>query len=156
MGRNQAKAEALANTLRAGGMPVEAATDLQNAAGKADIICCATTSREPIICGEWLTPGTHLDLTGAYRPDMREVDDNAVTQATIFADTRDGVLSEGGEVVQAINAGLIGAETVAGELSDLAAGRHPGRTAENEFTLFKSVGTAISDYGAACLAYESL
>lgn len=154
-GRDPRKAEATARELDLKGVSVSVATDLQTAARKADIISCATLSSEPLICGDWLKPGAHLDLIGAFKPTMRESDDRAVARASLFVDTRDGALKEGGDIVQPLRAGVITEASIRADLFELARGTHPGRTAPDEITLFKSVGAALEDLAGAVLAFEA-
>ena len=153
-GRTAANAERLARELDGGDMRVSAVSDLEVAAGVADVISCATLATTPLIAGAWLRPGQHLDLVGGFRPDMREADDGAVKRATVFVDTRAGALEEAGDMVDPIGRGVITEEDVLGDLFDLARGRHPGRGGDDEITLFKSVGTALEDLAGARLAYE--
>ena len=152
--RNEQAAEVFA-AARGLGFDARVAGDLEDAARRADIVSCCTLSQTPLIRGTWLKPGAHLDLVGAFKPGMRESDDLAVQQASVFADTREGVLSEGGDIVQPLRAGLIGADHLRGDLYDLCRGQHPGRRGAEEFTLFKSVGAALEDLAAARLAYET-
>ncbi|OAP38809.1 ornithine cyclodeaminase [Sinorhizobium glycinis] len=154
-GRDPRKAEATARELDLEGVAVSVATDLEAAACEADIISCATLSSEPLIRGDWLKPGAHLDLIGAFKPTMRESDDRAVARATIFVDTRAGALSEGGDIVQPLKAGIITEAAIRADLFELARGTHPGRTAPDEITLFKSVGAALEDLAGAVLAFEA-
>ena len=126
----------------------------QNAVRAADIVSTGTLSREPLVRGAWLKPGTHLDLVGAFLPDMRESDDEAVRKATVFVDTREGALKEAGDIVQAIKSGALTESRIAADLFDLARGKHKGRKSDDEITLFKSVGTAIEDLAAARLLME--
>jgi ornithine cyclodeaminase len=109
-----------------------------------------------LIHGAWLKPGAHLDLVGAYLPTLRESDDEAAKRATLFCDTRGGALKEGGDLVQPLKAGVIQESDVAAELADLCKGKHPGRTRDDEITLFKSVGTAVEDLAAAKLMLERM
>jgi ornithine cyclodeaminase len=153
-GRNGSKAEDTAAQARALGLAAEAVRDLAEAAGEADIISCATLSEAPLIRGAWLKPGTHLDLVGAFKPSMRESDDEAVTRSSVFVDTRAGALKEGGDLVQPLEARLIGSDHIRAELADLVRGRHPGRQGDSEITLFKSVGAALEDLAGAILAYR--
>lgn len=153
-GRTPDKAADLAKRLDREGFKVEAATDLEAAVKSADIISCATLSRAPLVHGCWLKPGQHVDLVGAFTPEMRETDDEAVARARIFVDTRGGAIKEGGDIVQAIKSGAIDETRVEADLFDLAQGRHPGRTAATDITLFKSTGTAIEDLAAAVLAFR--
>jgi ornithine cyclodeaminase len=153
-GRNREHAEAVARSYRQAGFEAAAAADLESASGDADIISCVTMSTQPLVLGRWLKPGAHLDLIGGFRPHMREVDSDAVARSTIFADTREGVLGEAGDLLIPIAEGRINAASIAAELRDLASSAHPGRTGTSEITLFKSVGTAIEDLAAAILCYE--
>ncbi|HOV03505.1 MAG TPA: ornithine cyclodeaminase family protein, partial [Kaistiaceae bacterium] len=138
------------------GIAARVATDLEAAVRDADIVSCATLSKAPLVCGAWLKPGAHLDLVGAFRPDMRESDDAAVRRASLFVDTRAGALEEGGDLADPIARGVVSAADIRADLADLVAGRHPGRSAAEEVTLFKSVGTAIEDLAAARLVFSRL
>lgn len=132
--------------------------DLPSAVAAADIISCATLATDPIIEGEWLQPGVHLDLVGSFTPHMREADDMAVQRCALFVDTRDGALAETGDLIIPIAAGVIGPDHIQAELSQLCAGRHRGRSAlpnpDTALTLFKSVGASLEDLAAAILAYQ--
>ena len=153
-GRDGAKAEALARTLSEAGLEANAVTDLAAAASRADIISCATLANEPLIHGEWLKPGAHLDLVGGFTPAMREADDEAVRRASVFVDTRAGATKEAGDIVVPLANGALSPGDIRADLFDLARGAHPGRAAEDEITLFKSVGAALEDLAVAALAYE--
>jgi ornithine cyclodeaminase len=150
-GRNAAKAREKAKGLGDLAAQVTSTEDLAGSVRWADIICCATTACEPLVRGEWLRPGQHLDLVGSFRPNMREVDDAAITAASIFVDTRAGALAEAGDLVQPIAAGLIAKSDVKADLAGLCSRSEPGRTHAGEITLFKSVGTAVADLIAAGL-----
>lgn len=152
--RNADKAEALAESLRREGFDAAAATDLEASARQADVISCATLSAEPLVRGAWLRPGAHLDLVGAFRPHMRESDDEAVRRAKLYCDTRTGALSEAGDLADPIARGVIRREDVVADLFELCRGEKPGRERADEITLFKSVGTALEDLAAAELAVE--
>lgn len=149
--RTPEKAAALAARLGA-----EAVTDLAAAVAATDVVTGITMSKAPLIRGEWLRPGTHVDLIGGFTPEMREVDDSAVTRASLFVDTREGALHEAGDLADPLKRGVIGAGDIKADLADLAAGRHPGRTSAEEITLFKSVGTALEDLAAAAFLHRSL
>ena len=129
--------------------PVSATGDLEAAVRDADIISCATTSRDPLIHGEWLSDGAHVDLVGGFRPDMREADDRVIQRARIFVDTRAGALAEAGDIVQPIAAGILNADDIAGDLFELCLGTLRGRQSPAEITVFKSVGSALEDLAAA-------
>jgi ornithine cyclodeaminase len=153
-GRDPEKAAKLAKRLDRRDFKVEATADLAAAVKGADIVSCATLSTRPLIKGAWLRPGQHLDLVGAFRPDMRESDDGAVRRARVFVDTREGALSEAGDIVQAVASGALDPEDVAGDLFELTRGERAGRRFYDQITLFKSVGTALEDLAAAQLAVE--
>jgi ornithine cyclodeaminase len=104
----------------------------------------------PLVRGEWLRAGVHLDLVGAFRKDMRESDDLAMQRADlIVVDDRTAALVEGGDVAQPIASGAISRDKVGAELRDFARGAHPGRTHGDQITVFKSVGFALEDLAAA-------
>lgn len=151
--RRGEQAQALAARLAAHGVPAHA-VPTPDPAG-FDIVSSATLATAPLIHGKELAPGQHLDLVGAFTAGMREADAEAVARALVVADTRAGVLAEGGDVVQAIAEGAITEAHVAAELAELCRGEHPGRTREDEVTLFKSVGWAGEDLAAAMLAVSS-
>ncbi|MFB2553036.1 ornithine cyclodeaminase family protein [Ensifer soli] len=152
--RDPSKARGAAAALAVEGVDITVADDLERAVRDADIVSAATLSTTPLVRGAWLKPGAHVDLVGAFRPDMRESDDASVRRASLFVDTRDGALSEGGDLVQPIREGVISEADIRADLFDLMQGRHPGRTDAEEITLFKSVGAALEDLAGAILAYE--
>jgi ornithine cyclodeaminase/alanine dehydrogenase-like protein (mu-crystallin family) len=147
--RDPAVRETRAAELRREGLPAHAVGDLEAAVREADIVSCATTSTTPLVQGAWLRPGTHLDLVGGFRPDMREVDDDAVARSRVVADTLAGALAEAGDLLQPLQRGVIAREHVLGELADLARGTLRGRDSSDDVTLFKSVGAALEDLAAA-------
>lgn len=153
-GRDRGRADALAERLRAQGTPAASCATLAEGLAAADIVTCATTAREPVVRGAAVRPGTHVDLVGAFTAEMRESDDELVARSSVFVDTFAAGLEEAGDLVQPIAAGRIAREHVQAELADLCAGRHPGRRAAQEITLFKSVGTALEDLCAARLVYR--
>ncbi len=153
-GRNPDKAERLARRLNRRDFKVAATTDLEAAVRGAHIISAATLTLEPLIRGAWLQPGQHLDLVGGFRPDMREADDDAVARARVFVDTRDGACSEAGDIVQPLESGVLTEDDIAADLFDLTRGERAGRRYYDQITLFKSVGSALEDLGAAQLTYE--
>lgn len=150
-----AKAEMLAASLHLTGVSLRSTTDLEAAVRAADVVTCATLSVEPVVRGAWLAEGAHLDLVGAYRPAMRESDDEAVRRARLFVDTRAGAMKEGGDIVQPLTSGVIGPDRIEADLFDLCRGKAVAREA-NDITLFKSTGTAIEDIAAAMLAWTRL
>jgi ornithine cyclodeaminase len=153
-GRDSGHAEEAARSLRGQGVPAVVCGDLAAGLARADIVTCATTARTPVVRGGLVRPGTHVDLVGAFTPEMRESDDELVARAQVFVDTFDGALKEAGDLVQPLSAGRIARDHVGAELADLCAGRHPGRRSAEEITLFKSVGTALEDLCAARLVFS--
>ena len=147
------KAAALAAELRNDGLDALGVTDLRNAVKQADIVSCVTTSTTPIVRGEWLKPGTHVDLAGAFRPTMRETDGDVVARARVYVDTREGALSEAGDLLQARDEGKFDFANVQGDLFELCRGTVGGRSSPQEITLFKSCGTAIEDLATAIMVY---
>lgn len=152
--RTAETARALAQTLNRPGLAVTATEDLAAAVAQADIVSVATLSREPLVKGEWLRRGTHIDLVGAFAPDMREADDEVIRRATVAVDTRAG-MRESGDIARALASGALTEGGIAGDLYDIAAGRLK-RTFDAQITLFKSVGNAIEDLAAAVAAWQRL
>jgi len=153
-GRSPDKAERLARRLDRRNLRVAHTTDLEAAVRGAHIVSCATLATEPLIHGDWLQPGQHLDLVGGFRPDMREADDACIRRARVFVDTRAGACQEAGDIVQPLRSGVLQAEDIAADLFDLTRGERAGRRYYDQITLFKSVGTAIEDLTAAELTLE--
>lgn len=162
-GRTSAHAQSLARQLsdslpKALGraVTVTAVDDRAAAAREADIISCATLSKTALVEGAWLRPGQHVDLVGAYTPEMRESDDAAARAARIFVDTKAGAMKEAGDIVLPLRSGEIGEDDVLADLYDLTRGDHAGRDKGDtrSITLFKSVGAALEDLAAAELAIE--
>ncbi|MBL4806202.1 MAG: NAD(P)-binding domain-containing protein [Rhodobacteraceae bacterium] len=123
---------------------VRAVTDLPAAVGKADIISCATMARKPVVLGDWLQAGQHLDLIGAFKADMRETDDTALQRSKIFVDSRETTLDHIGELKTPLAEGIIQRSDILGDFYDLAAGQ-AGREADFDITLFKNGGGAHLD-----------
>lgn len=153
-GRNAGHARRIVAGFSGRDVDIDVVEELEQGARWADIISCATLAREPLLRGDWLQPGQHVDLMGAYTPSMREADDRALARSRIFVDTRSGALAESGELVQAIANGTIRAADICGELPELVRGSAAGRRSPQEITLFKSVGCALEDLAAARLALD--
>jgi ornithine cyclodeaminase len=155
-GRNDESAQSTAQRLRDSGVPAQATTNLEAAVRASHIISCATTSKEPLVCGAWLAPGTHLDLVGSFTRSMREADDDAVARARIVVDTYEGALAEAGDLVVPLERGVIGRDQITAELAEVVRGERIGRASAEEITLFKSVGAALEDLAAAELVVRDL
>jgi ornithine cyclodeaminase len=152
--RSRPGAEALVAVLAGAGIAATIADDLAAAVARADVVSTATLSADPVIRGAWLRPGTHVDCVGAFKPGMRETDDDVVRRARLYVDTRPGAFAEAGDIVQPLRAGVIGKQAVLGELAELCRGTVRGRTSAEEITFFKSVGASIEDLAAAVAVYE--
>lgn len=135
-------------------LPVTAASSAREAVTHADIICTVTASPEPILQGGWLAPGSHVNAVGSCRPNMREIDGETVRRARVFVDRRESAMSEAGDLLLAIAEGLAPADPIAAELGDVITGRAEGRRAEDEITLYESLGIAIQDLAAARVVFE--
>lgn len=129
---------------------------LADACANADIISCATTSKSPIVLGNDVRAGTHLDLVGGFRPDMREADDALMSKSQVFVDTYAGALAEAGDITQTLTNGKLLRSAILAELRELCSGQYSGRLHDRDITVFKSVGTAIEDLCAARLAWSSI
>lgn len=154
--RTATNAETVAQALREEGFDASVTEDLDAVLGWADIVSAATISTEPLVKGALLTPGTHVDLVGAFTPAMRESDDEAIASARVFVDTREGATKEGGDIVQAIASGALHPEAIVADLAELARGEKQGRQSADEITLFKSVGAALEDLAASIAVYRAM
>jgi ornithine cyclodeaminase len=143
--RNPSHAEALALESHA----VVCETVEQTLDG-AEIVCTTTASREPILRRAWLAPGTHVNAVGAIAP-ARELDSETVASASLFVDRRESALNESAEYLRAVDEAGIGPDHIRAELGEVLVGAHPGRTADDELTVFKSLGLAVEDLAAADL-----
>ena len=147
--RNLDRARKIAAELKLEGVRIETASGLEAAARWADVISCATMATAPLVKGAWLKPGTHIDLVGSFRPDMREADDDCVRRARRhYIDTRLTTLEESGDIIDPVAAGLIDPQALI-ETGQLARGEKPGRIDEEEITFFKSGGGGHEDLGTA-------
>jgi ornithine cyclodeaminase len=146
-----------AHELVAGGVADVVADDLESAAAAADVICTATLTKEPLIRGAWLRPGTHLDCVGAYLPDHREIDDDVVRRANIYVDSRLATLTEGGDLVIPIAAGVIDASDVRADLYELSQRTRAGRAADDSdsITLFENCGGGHLDLMVARYLWQA-
>jgi ornithine cyclodeaminase len=151
--RSDAAARTLATALQAQGFDAMVVSDLQRAVEQADVISCATLSTAPLVRGDWLRPGTHLDLIGGFTPDMRESDAACFARSRVYVDTHEA-LAKSGDVLQAMAEGGFSTERLQGSLADLCRGERRGRESDRDITLFKSVGTALEDLAAAQLVFD--
>lgn len=151
-GRDRAQCERFVEELSS---DVTAASEIticdtpDEAAAHADIVCTVTTSREPVLGPTAVRPGTHINAVGAYQPDTLEIPPEIVRAARVFVDHRHSALAEAGDLLVPLNAGLIDASHILGEVGEVLAGQVEGRRSASDITLFKSVGCAAEDCVAA-------
>jgi ornithine cyclodeaminase len=153
--RTPEKADAVVKALVLEGFEARVSS-IENAVKLADIVSCVTNSSQALVQGEWLKAGTHVDLAGAYKPTMREVDAETVARARVYVDTREGTAAEAGDLIQAEAEGRFSFADVAGDLEQLCKGTIGGRKSDDEITLFKSCGTALEDLAAAVMVHLRL
>lgn len=151
VGRSQEKAAALAGKAgaRHGQVTISTGTDIRAAVDGADIVCTVTAADEPLLFGEWVAPGTHLNVVGSSIPSKREIDEEMVATAALFVDYRSSTFAQAGEVIRAIESGRINKQHVLGEIGEVLAGKVPGRTGADQITLYRSLGIAAQDLACA-------
>lgn len=142
--RRPSQSAALADAFRGHAVPVVAVPDLARAAAEADIVATATMAREPVLHGAWIRPGTHVDLIGAFKGDMREADDALIAGGALFVDSRETTIAHIGELAIPIARGVLSPDAVRGDLYDLVQSR-AGRGSEAEVTVYKNGGGAHLD-----------
>jgi len=153
-GRDENKARGFAEEQAARtGLNVRSTTDPSKAAG-CDVVSVVTNSPTPVLRGEWLRPGTHVNLVGAHEPHHREADTNAVSKSAIYVDSRAGALREAGDILIPIAEGIIGEADIAGEIGEVLEGTAPGRLDEDQVSLYKSLGIVAQDLFAAEQVYR--
>ncbi|MGW9685515.1 ornithine cyclodeaminase family protein [Flagellimonas sp. 2504JD1-5] len=152
-GRNLKKAEGVCRALSNQEFRVKAISKMEEKISEVDIVSCATLSEEPLVFGKNLVAGQHIDLVGAYKPNMREADDDVIIKASVFLDTFSG-LKESGDIAIPLLKGILKESDIKADLFNLCGETHLGRTDDNEITLFKSVGHALEDLAAATYYYS--
>ncbi len=153
-GRNYKKAQEVCKELNIENFKVNPVKNLESIIGKVDIISCATLSKTPLVHGQFIKKGQHIDLVGSYKKDMREADDDTIKKANIFLDTYEGGLNESGDIVIPLKSGIISKNDIKADLFELCQQKKKGRSNDNEITLFKSVGHALEDLIAAKYYYK--
>ncbi len=133
---------------------IEAIRRAETAVADADIICTVTSSRTPVLAGEWIKPGAHINAVGTFGPQSREIDTATMVRSTLFVDSRESAVHEAGDYLIPLSEGSITPDHIRGELSEVLALSVPGRTSLNEITLFKSLGLAVEDLASAHYLYE--
>jgi ornithine cyclodeaminase len=154
-GRSHERAQAFAERMQSQlDVPVAAAREVQEAVTEADIICTVTSATAPILQGEWVRPGTHLNLVGSGYAGAVEVDNDLVVRSRFIADSREGVLHQGAEFLRAKEAGLISDEHIVAEIGQVLAGEIEGRRSSEEITVYKSLGHIVQDLASAWALYS--
>ena len=134
--------------------PIEAVKTNEEAVRGADLIVTATSSQEPVLYKDWISPGAHVNAIGTHSPNSREIDSATMAAARIFVDRRESALNEAGDYLLAAKEGLINADSILGEIGELLIGTKLGRNSVDEITLFKSLGLAIEDIASAEYLYQ--
>lgn len=151
VGRRAERAEAFAGQAREKypHLAVSHGVDVERAVKEADLVCTVTNATEPILKGEWIAPGAHLNVVGSSIPSMREIDEEIVARAAIFVDYRASTFAQAGEIIAALRSGRIGEDHIRAEIGEVLAGTRPGRSSTEEITLYRSLGIAAQDIACA-------
>jgi len=153
--RNIEHAQKLVHEMQPGlPFPIEAVATNEEAVRGADLIVTATSSQEPVINKDWISPGAHVNAIGTHSPDSREIDSATMAAAKIFTDRRESALNESGDYLLAAKEGLINEDSIVAEIGELLIGMKSGRSSSTEITLFKSLGLAIEDVACAEYLYQ--
>jgi len=153
-GRDIEKAQSICETLKSESFNCLPIKNIKEKMSEVDIISSATLSKTPLVLGEYLKAGQHIDLVGAYKKDMREADDDAIKKTSVFVDTMQGGLKESGDIVIPLNNKTIKENHIKADLFQLCSNKKQGRKSEKEITFFKSVGHALEDLVAAKYYYN--
>jgi alanine dehydrogenase len=133
---------------------VEPAASVQEAVEGADLICTVTAAWEPVLAGEWIAPGAHINAVGACTAATRELDAAAVSRSRLYTDRRESAMAEAGDFLLARGEGAVTDEHLLGELGDVLEGKIPGRRSDDEITLYKSLGIAVEDLASGRYVYR--
>ena len=154
-GRNKERSIAFAKSVgEQENIMIEVIDNLQEAAGAADLICTTTSAKEPILKGEWLSHGVHVNLVGSAIPTTAEADDACVSRSRFFVDYRPAAMAAAGELLNAIKSGAVAETHIAAEIGEVAMNSASGRTSEDDITVYKSLGVSAQDLAAAHILYE--
>ena len=146
--RNPARAQEVARRFQDAPLRVDVVGELAGAVAAAHLVSCATPAAKPLLRGAWVQPGTHVDLVGSYRPDMREADDDLLKKADVWVDNP-AALTESGDLAIPLQNGILTPDRIRGTLREILAADGVGRSHEAQITVFKSVGFALEDLAAA-------
>lgn len=153
-GRNQEKAQAVCEQLKDEDFTCTPIANIEDKISEVDIISSATLSPEPLVFGEYLKPGQHVDLVGAYKKDTREADDQTIIKSNVYIDTYQGGLKESGDILIPLTTGVLDRDAIKADLFELCSEGKAGRRSAEEITLFKSVGHALEDLMAAAYFHK--
>jgi len=155
--RNGSHADALVRTAAANypGLDIRALDAVADTVAAADLVCTTTASQEPVLSGDLLDPGMHINAVGSSVPFTRELDGPAMARSTLFVDRRESTLNESGDFLLAKEEGLVTEDHIVAELGEVLIGTHPGRQAADEITLFESMGLAVEDVAAGYVVYRN-
>ncbi|WP_337187078.1 ornithine cyclodeaminase family protein [Phenylobacterium sp.] len=131
-----------------------AAGDLPGVLAGADVVCTVTASVDPVVRGEWISPGAHVNVVGSSGPGQAEIDAALVARARFLVDHREHVLAHGGEFLRAKAAGLVGDDHIAGEIGEVLTGKIAGRASDSDVTIYKSLGHAVQDLAVVAWLHE--
>ena len=155
-GRSAERARAFAARMSAElGLVVRAVESVEEAVAEADVVCTVTSAAEPILLGEWVSAGTHVNVVGSSFAGPAEVDNELVRRSRFFVDSREGVMAQGAEFLRAKAAGVVGDEHIVGEIGEVLAGDVVGRSSAEEITVYKSLGHVVQDLACGWWLYES-
>lgn len=143
--RRPEQAQSLITRLSGLNLPLVHADNLEKSAGEADIISTATMAREPVLLGDWISAGTHIDLIGAFKPDMREADDDLISMSSLYVDSRETTIHHIGELMLPLAAGVITEDDIKADFYDLLGMAETARKSDQEITVFKNGGGAHLD-----------
>jgi len=153
--RNETKTAALAERLSIQYDARFVVTQQPREAGQCDIVCTVTSSPTPVLHGNWIIPGAHINLVGAYQPKTREADSALMARASIFVDLIQSAQDEAGDILLAIEDGALNWSDVRGEIGNVLLENIPGRSTPDEITVYKSLGNVAQDLFAAKAVFES-
>jgi ornithine cyclodeaminase len=154
-GRDLARSQAFVDREQPSyGFAMSAAASVEEAVRDADIVVTVTNATTPFLRPEWIAPGTHINAVGSSTPSHCEIAPELMGQARLFVDRRESTLAESGDYLQAARAGCVTPASLLAEIGEVVIGGHPGRTAADDVTLFKSLGMALEDVAAAQVLYE--
>jgi len=152
--RNADHARDLGENVKREGVEFVVTREAERAVRGADVVCTVTASREPVLCGEWLRSGAHVNAVGASVPTSRELDTEAVRRSRVFVDRRESALNEAGDLLIPMREGAITENHIVAEIGQLLTGAAAGRQSDGEITLFKSLGLAVEDLASAQYLYD--